>query len=65
MYYRKALKLQAFLDMASESGELLQLPIRAFLDMMYLAFLDMFTNIRCFGYFNMDYMWTEMSEQTH
>lgn len=26
MYYRRALKLQAFLDMASESGKLLQIP---------------------------------------
>ena len=24
-----------------------------------------FTNIRCFGHFNMDYIWTKMSEQTH
>lgn len=31
MYYRRALKLQAFLDMASESGKLLQIPGGAFL----------------------------------
>lgn len=30
MYYRRALKLQAFLDMASESGKLVQIPGGAF-----------------------------------
>ena len=30
MYYRRALKLQAFLDMASESGKLVKIPGGAF-----------------------------------
>jgi hypothetical protein len=38
--------------------------IRSDLDMTY-QILPPFTNVRCFGYFNMDYIRTEMSEQTH
>ena len=32
---------------------------------LHKEILPLFTNIRCFGYFNMDNIQTEMSEQTH
>ena len=34
-------------------------------NMFSYLILPSFTNIRCFGYFNMDYILTEMSEETH